>query len=208
MRRRLLDRLRTLDGEAGMTLIELLVATIMGLIVVGGATAMLISAVRDQPKQQKQAENVDTARFELERMTRELRNGVSIDPSSASPSNVSFVAQLRRTSCGGSVPTDSGAPAIQCQIVYSCTTSSCTRTEREVGQASGGVTSTIVTGIDSAEVFCFLPSSAGGTKCGPVKTGASPDYVGITLAVPNPSGSGSLEISDGAGLRSASLATE
>jgi Tfp pilus assembly protein PilW len=208
MRRRLVDRLRTLDGEAGMTLIELLVATIMGLIVVGGATAMLISAVRDQPKQQKQAENVDTARFELERMTRELRNGVSVDASSASSSSVSFVATLRRTSnCDGSVPTDPAAPGVQCEIVYSCTTTSCTRTERKVGETSGGVTSTIVTGINSAEVFCFLPSSTGGTKCGPVKAGTSPDYVGITLAVPNPSGTGSLEISDGAGLRSANLSS-
>jgi Tfp pilus assembly protein PilW len=208
-RRRLVVRLRTLDGEAGMTLIELLVAMIMGIIVVGGATEMLISALRDQPKQQQQAESIDTARYELERMTRELRNGVSVDPSSASSNSVSFVATLRRTSsCDGSVPTNSSAPAVQCEIVYSCSTTSCSRTERKVGETSGGVTSTIVTGINSAEVFCFLPSSTGGTKCGPVKAGASPDYVGITLAVPNPSGPGSLNISDGAGLRSATLATQ
>lgn len=192
-----------------MTLIELLVAMIMGIIVVGGATAMLTSALRDQPKQQKQAESVDTARYELERMTRELRNGVSVDPASASSNSVSFVATLRRTSsCNGTVPTSPSAPAVQCQIVYSCTTTACTRTERKVGETSGGVTSTIVTGISSAEVFCFLPSSTGGTKCGPVKSGTSPDYVGITLAVPNPSGTGSLRISDGAGLRTATLTTQ
>jgi type II secretory pathway pseudopilin PulG len=209
MRRRLMNRLRTLDREAGMTLIELLVAMIMGIIVVGGATEMLTSALRDQPKQQKQAESVDTARYELERMTRELRDGVSVDAASASSSSVSFVASLRRTSsCDGTIPTSPSAPAVQCQIVYSCTTSSCTRTERKVGVTTGGVTSTIVTGISSAEVFCFLPSSTGGTKCGPAKAGTSPDYVGITLAVPNPSGSGSLKISDGAGLRSATLTTQ
>jgi type IV pilus assembly protein PilW len=192
-----------------MTLIELLVAMIMGIIVVGGATAMLISAIRDQPKQQKQAENVDTARYELERMTRELRDGVSVDAASASSNSVSFVANMRRTSsCNGTVPTSSSAPAVQCQIVYSCSTTSCTRTERKVGETSGGVISTIVTGISSAEVFCFLPSSTGGTQCGPVKVGTSPDYVGITLAVPNPSGPGSLKISDGAGLRGANLATQ
>jgi type II secretory pathway pseudopilin PulG len=202
--KRLLNRLRTLDGEAGMTLIEMLVATIMGLIVVGGATAMLISAVRDQPKQQKQAENIDTARFELERMTRELRNGVSV--TSSASNSVSFVALVRRTSCGGSVPTSPSAPPIKCQIVYSCTTSSCTRTEREIGQTSGGVTSTIVTGIDSSEVFCFVPStSTDPTECGSAQTSESPTYVGITLNVPNPSGPGSLTVSDGASLRSATL---
>jgi Tfp pilus assembly protein PilW len=204
MRRKLANRLRELDGEAGMTLVELLVATIMGLIVVGGATAMLISAVRDQPKQQQQAENIDTARFELERMTREIRNGVSVSTSSSN--SVSFVAQLRRTSCGGSVPTSPSAPAIQCQVLYSCTTSACTRTERQVGATSGGVTSTIVTGIDSAEVFCFVPSTeTDPTECGSAQSGKSPTFVGITLNVPNPSGPGSLTVSDGASLRSASL---
>lgn len=204
MRGLLASRLRELDGEAGMTLIELLVATIMGLIVVGGATAMLISAVRAQPKQQQEADNINTARYELERMTREIRNGVSVTESSSN--GVSFVAQLRRTSCGGSVSASSSAPPIQCQVIYSCSTSACTRTERNVGATSGGATTTIVTGIDSSEVFCFVPSAnSDPTECGSAKTGESPTFVGITLNVPNPSGSGSLTVSDGASLRSATL---
>jgi Tfp pilus assembly protein PilV len=204
MMARLGNRLRVHDGEAGMTLIEILVAMVMGLIVVGGATAMLISAVRAQPKQQKQAENVDTARFELERMTREIRNGIVV--TSSVPNSVSFVARVRRTTCGGSVPTSASTPAIQCQIVYSCTTTACTRTEREVGKTSGGVVSTIVTGINSSEVFCFVPSSnPDPTECGPAQPGKSPTYIGVTLRVPNPSGPGLLTVSDGASLRSATL---
>lgn len=187
-----------------MTLIELLVSTIMGLIVVGGATAMLISAVRDQPKQQQQAENINTARFELERMTREIRNGVSVTASSSN--SVSFVAQLRRTACDGSVPTNTSVTAIKCQVIYNCTTSACTRTERDVGATSGGITTTIVTGIDSGEVFCFVPSAnSDPSECGSAKSGESPTFIGITLNVPNPSGPGSLTVSDGASLRSATL---
>ena len=187
-----------------MTLIELLVAMVMGVIVVGGATTMLIRAVRAQPKQQKQAENIDTARFELERMTREIRNGVVVTASA--PNSVSFVARVRRTSCGGTVPTNLSTPAIQCQIVYSCTTTTCSRVEREVGKASGGVVSTIVTGINSSEVFCFVPSSnPDPTECGPAQPSNSPTYIGITLKVPNPSGPGLLTISDGASMRSATL---
>jgi Tfp pilus assembly protein PilW len=204
MRGWLRQRFAQVDGEAGMTLIELLVATIMGLIVVGGATAMLISAVRDEPKQQQQAESITTARFELERMTREIRNGVSVTTSS--PSGVSFVARVRRKSCGGEVATGASEPAIQCQIVYSCTISACTMTEREVGKTTGGVPTTIVRGINSAEVFCFVPSTkTDPTECGAAKAGTSPTYIGITLNVPNPSGSGSLTITDGASLRSATL---
>jgi Tfp pilus assembly protein PilW len=205
MRRLVRQRLGAMDGEAGMTLIELLVAMVMGIIVVGGATAMLISAVRDQPKQQQQAENISTARYELERMTREIRNGVSL--TTASTNNVSFVARVRRTSCGGAVSTSS-TPAIQCQIVYSCTTSACTSVEREVGATTGGTPTTIVTGIDSSEVFCFVPSAnTDPTECGAAKSGTTPTYIGVTLHVPNPSGPGSLTVSDGASLRSATLAS-
>src|SRR5690349_3536525 len=117
MKHRVRRRLTGADREAGMTLIELLVAMIMGIIVVGGATAMLISAVRAQPKQQEQAQSITTARYELERMTREIRNGVSVTASSSS--GVSFVARVRRKACGGEVSTSSATPAIQCQIVYS-----------------------------------------------------------------------------------------
>jgi Tfp pilus assembly protein PilW len=204
MRARLRKRLATLHGEAGMTLIEILVAMVMGLAVVGGATAMLISAVRAQPEQSKRAQSISTARFELERMTREIRNGVSVTASG--PNSVSFVARVRRTACGGSVPTNSATLAIQCQIGYSCTTTACTRSEREVGKTTGGATTTIVTGISSAEVFCFVPSAnVDPTQCGTAKSGTSPTYIGVTLHVPNPTGSGSLTVSDGASMRSATL---
>lgn len=193
-----------LDGEAGMTLIELLVAMIMSVVVVGGATTMLIGVLHAQPEQSRQAQNVSTARYELERMTREIRNGVSVTASA--PNSVSFVGRLRRTTCGGSLPTSPEAPAIQCQIIYSCTTTACTRTEREVGAASGGTPETIVTGINSSEVFCFVPSSnADPTQCGTAKPGTSPTYVGVTLRVPNPNGGDSLTVSDGASLRGATL---
>jgi Tfp pilus assembly protein PilW len=205
MRRSLRRRLAVHDAEAGMTLIELLVATAMSLAVVGGGTALVISAVRQQPELSQRAQNVSTARWQLERMTHEIRNGISVTESS--PSLISFVARVRRTACGGSVPTSSSTPAIQCQIVYSCTTTACTRTERDVGATTGGTTTTLVTGIDSAGVFCFVPSAeTDPTECGPAQPAASQTYVGITLNVPNPSGPSALTVSDGASLRTAALA--
>ncbi len=204
MRARLRSRLGRLDDEAGMTLIELLVAMIMGVIVVGGATAMVISALRAQPQQQEQAESNSAPPFELERMTREIRNGTSVTVASAN--NVSFVARVRRTTCGGTVPTSTSTPSIPCQIVYSCTTTSCTRIEREVGSTSGGAPTTIIADIDSSSVFCFVPSAnADPTECGPAKGGTAPTYIGLTLSIPNPRGSGHLTISDGASLRGATL---
>jgi Tfp pilus assembly protein PilW len=201
---RLRGRIRSLDSEAGMTLIELLVAMVMAMVVVGGASAMMISAISKQPEQSKQAQSISTARYELERITRDLRNGVNVTATASN--SVSFVARVRRTACDGSVPTSSTAPAIQCQILYSCTTTTCTRTERAVGATSGGTSSTVVTGINSSEVFCFVPSTnSDPTECGTAKGGTSPTYVGVTLRVPNPSRSGSLTISDGATLRGAAF---
>jgi Tfp pilus assembly protein PilW len=205
MRRALNRRLGALDREAGMTMMEVLIAMAMSLVVVGGATAMLISAVRAQPQQSKQAENITTARWQLDRITRELRDGVSVTSGHAKTNEVSFLARVRHTSCGGGVPTSSSATSIVCQVTYTCTTTSCTRVEAKEGTFTGTPT-TIVTGIDSSSVFCFVPSTeTDPTKCGPAQSATTPTYVGVTIHVPNPVGSGALTVSDGASLRSATL---
>jgi hypothetical protein len=139
-------------------------------------------------------------------MTHEIRNGIRVDPTKKTVSQVSFVARVRRTTCGGPVPTGSAPGTIKCQITYSCTTTSCTRVEANEGVYSNpAATSTIITGIDSSSVFCYVPSTdPDPTVCGPAAT-ASPTYIGITLQVPNPSGPSALTISDGASLRAATL---
>ena len=100
MRRALRSRLGAHDGEAGLTLIEMFVAAAMSIVIVGAATAMLISAVQQQPELSKRAQNISTARCQLERLTREIRNGISVTAGKTTPSEVSFVARVRRASCG------------------------------------------------------------------------------------------------------------
>ncbi len=204
MRRALRRREGALDGEAGLTLIEMLVAAAMSVVLVGAATSMLISAVRDQPQLSKKAQNVTAARWQLERVVREIRDGV--DVTTATPERVSFVARVRRTECGGEVLADPEAPAIECQITYTCTTASCARVEADKEVFAGAAT-TAITGIDDAEVFCFVPSAnEDQTECGPAQEGTKPTYIGVNLKVPNPSGTGMLTISDGASLRGATFA--
>ncbi len=179
-----------LGGEDGLTLVELLVAAAMGVILLGAVGSLLVSAVRDQPKLSKRAANVSTARWVLERLTREIRNGVAVDKATAS--SVSFRTYVRRTACGGSGALPSGSPAIVCQVTYTCDTTSCSRIEADPGVETGPAT-TIFSGIDSSEVFSYSPSPSEAT------------YVGVTLRIPNPSGPSALTVTDGASLRNAIL---
>jgi type II secretory pathway pseudopilin PulG len=160
----------------------------MSVIIVGAACAMLISAVREQPKLSKKTQEISTARYVLERMTREIRNGTQVY--SASGSQVEFETQVRRTACGGTVQSDPSDPSISCRVTYSCTTTACTRTETDPGTpGSEGTPTVLVSGLDNADVFNYEPNLE------------EPTYVGITLHIENPEGRGELTVTDGAGLR-------
>lgn len=182
-------RARLGRGEAGMTLVELLVAAAMSVILVGAATAMLISAVRDQPKLSKKTQEISTARYVLERMTREIRNGIFVY-AGASGSKVEFKTRVRRSACGEGVEEDPGEPAIECRVTYDCSSgTSCTRSETDPSEpGSSGAPRTLVSGLVSSEVFNYEPPS-------------NPSFIGVALNIANPEEKGALTVTDGAGLR-------
>jgi len=177
-------------AEEGFTLVELLVASAMGVVVLGAIGTMVLGAMRSQPEVSKRAQNISTARWILERMTREIRNGVAVDQ--ATPTSVSFRTYLRRTSCGGAGTPAATVPAIECQVTYTCTTASCKRKETGPGVFTGGSETAIFSGIDDSKVFTYSPAG-------------EPTFIGITLHFPNPSGPADLTISDGASLRNSIL---
>lgn len=180
------------DREAGLTLVELLVAAAMGVVLIGVAGSLLLVPLRQQPKLEAKSVDIQTARWVLERMTREIRNGISIDE--ASESSVSFEAYVRHATCGGSEPLAAEDPPIKCELTYNCAAEACTRTEAEPGVFEG-VATTIFSGLsNSGSVFSYLPAEP-----------EEPTYIGVTLELPNPSGSGALTASDGASLRNATL---
>lgn len=190
---RLRRRLGRVHEEEGFTLIELLVAAAMSVVIVGAAGSMLISAVQTQPELSKRSQDVSSARWILERMTREIRNGISVD-SGATGSVVSFQAYVRQTSCGSGTPLPPESSAIECQITYDCSSgTSCTRKEADPDVPTSGTPKTIFTGIASDKVFNFSPSPSEAT------------FIGVTLRFPNPDGDGFLTISDGASLRTADV---
>jgi type II secretory pathway pseudopilin PulG len=181
--------------EGGFTLIELLVAAGMGVVLMGAVASLVIGALRYQPRITKKAENVSTARWVLERMTRELRSGEKIEPGS-SASELVFIAYERHSPCGSPTVLPAGQASVPCKITYSCTTAVCSRTEAAPGSLAGsGTTQQLFSGIDSNQVFSFQPEG----------DPAEATYVKVTFRLPDPEGSGSLTVSDGASLRNATL---
>jgi hypothetical protein len=190
-------------GESGLTLVELLVASAMSVVLLGGIGSMVVSAMRTQPKISKSAQNISSGRWVLDRMTREIRNGIRVDEATAS--RLSFLTYVRRGSCGGSTTLSSTVPSIKCEVTYQCSTTACTRTEAADGVYTG-TARTLFTGINSSNVFCYVPSTEPDPlTCGTAKAAAEVTYVSVRLRLPNPSGTGSLTVSDGASLRNATL---
>jgi type II secretory pathway pseudopilin PulG len=195
--RRVLPRMLARAGrEDGFTLVELLVGAAMGVIVMAATASLMISAVKSQPKISKKAQTISTARWVMERMTREIRNGIAVAPEKATASEVSFTTYVRTPTCGGTGTLASGSKAIPCQVTYRCTTIKCSRIEAAPGVYTG-TERTIFSGIDSSEVFSYSPSAV---EAKDIK------YIEVELQFPNPSGSGELTISDGASMRNATLA--
>jgi len=182
-------------GEAGFTLIELLVATTIGIALLGVISSLTISALRGQPKITEKTADIGTARYVLDRMTRELRNGIVVNEAAAS--SVSFQAYVRRTACGAATQPASTAPSIKCQVTLACTTTprACTRREAASGEVGKGTAVTFLTGLtNGSAVFTYLPNTT------------APTYVKVTLTLPDPSGGGdTLTVSDGATMRNAVL---
>jgi prepilin-type N-terminal cleavage/methylation domain-containing protein len=190
------SRLRRARAEDGFTLIELLVASAMGAVVMSAVAMLVISAVRGQPQISKQAQNITTARWVLDRLTHEIRNGLAV--TKATPDEVSFQVYVRRSTCGGSATLPATTPAIKCQVTYSCTTTACSRTESAPG-TSEGTPKQIFSGIDSNQVFTYVPPIAEQSEAFKVT------YVKVTLSLPEPDNVGSFTVSSGASLRNATL---
>jgi Tfp pilus assembly protein PilW len=187
-----LNRFAGVSSEEGFTLVEMLVAMAMGIVVLGAVTTLMVGALRSEPGIAQKAADVQTARFVMERMTRELRQGSVVNKAEAS--TVSFQTYVRHSSCGGSTYLPSTSPSIKCQVTYSCAGESCSRTESALGVYTGTAVK-IVSGLgNTTSVFNYSPDNT------------PPTYVGITITIPAAGSGSATVVSDGASLRNATLA--
>jgi prepilin-type N-terminal cleavage/methylation domain-containing protein len=83
---------RRLAGEAGFTIIELLVAMTVGLVVLAAALLLVGKATQLTTTTQDRVDAVQRGRHGLERMLTELRSGVCVLPSDGSPVHAPLIS--------------------------------------------------------------------------------------------------------------------
>ncbi|HEX2467880.1 MAG TPA: prepilin-type N-terminal cleavage/methylation domain-containing protein [Solirubrobacterales bacterium] len=183
---------RHTKAEGGFTLPELLIATMIGLVVIGSAVTFFTAAIRGEPRVRDRSAQIQQARVMAERISRELRQGSNA--SSPNPSQLMILTYVPRASCGDPTP---GA-AIRCRIFYSCDTAgACTRTEcgpNTVAPPTGcGTSVEVVEGLLDNQVFAFTPRIPGQA------------FVSVRLAFPATDGEDAITVEDGVALRNPPL---
>ena len=168
----------------GFTLPELLIATVIGLVVIGGAVTAMTAGVSSQPRLNSQAASVQQARTSMERITRELRQGSSVPTATAS--QLSIVTYVKRATCGGAAANTS----IACRVTYTCSSGGCSRTEAKPDGTAPGPAVQVLTGLSSNSVFSYT-----------APTSTAPASVGVTLAFAAQGANQGITLSDAAALR-------
>lgn len=168
--------------EDGYTLIELLVASMMGMVVIGAAVMLFIGAVRSEPRTSSKVAAIEQGRIAVERVTRDVRQASSI-PTYA-PSQLVLITYVRQSTCSGGP----AATSIQCRVTYACDSDTCTRTVSQPNGSLPGPPVNVVTGLASDEPFVY-PEGSG-----------EPAYVEVELSFETREG-GPVVIADGAAIR-------
>src|SRR5688500_2257592 len=107
------ERLRS--DEGGYTLPEMLMAIVMLMFVLLAVVQISTVVGKSEPELSGYAAKIDRARVLMERLGRELRQSYNVR--SVTATNLTFDAWVRRTECGGEVPS-SEVPAIRCAVTY------------------------------------------------------------------------------------------
>jgi Tfp pilus assembly protein PilW len=152
--------------ERGLTLIELLIAAAAGLVVVGGAMTMLIGAVHSEPRTSSKAAAIQQGRVTVDRITRELRQGIETQMTSST--QLKIITYVKAATCGGAAASTS----IPCEVTYSCSGGACTRLVAPPNGIPTGPAVQVASGLTSNDVFSYIYPPAS----------SDPTFVGVSLS--------------------------
>jgi hypothetical protein len=133
-------------GEAGATLVELLVAAIIGLAVLGGAAMLFAASYHAGPETTDRSFDIGQARVTMERIGREIRQATVIYPSPAN--ELSMTTYRGGDTCGS---TSQGF----CRVIYTCTDGTCSRVEANLDGSLPGPSVEVVRGLSDSNPFSF-----------------------------------------------------
>jgi prepilin-type N-terminal cleavage/methylation domain-containing protein len=152
-----------LAGEEGFTLPELLMATVLSLLIAAAGFMMFTTAIRSQAGLNGRDHAIQQARFAMERMIREVRQGGALvgTPTAQSLSFRTFVAGSP-VCVGGQNDPDAHKP---CIVTYSCASGICTRREQNPYTGAQGSSVPMVSGLATPNVFEYWSDPT--TECQP-----------------------------------------
>jgi Tfp pilus assembly protein PilW len=159
-------------------MVELLVAVVIGLLVIGGTASLMVSSLRSANAASSRTISTRQAELFLARLTRELREAQRIETVNTStnkgedhtPVEVEYPKEGEKGSSSVIfyVP-NPGSTAEGTKVTWSCTASTETTPGKCTRKAGGGAAVTMLTGVESAT---FKPYSAAGK--------ALPSWEGVT----------------------------
>lgn len=170
-------------SEGGWTLVEMLVAAGIGMVVLGGAVTIFMGAVKSEPRATAKVGAIQEGRVALERITREVRQGVEVVDASL-PSRLVLITYVNQSPCGAATSDE----AIPCQVTYECEGDVCTRVVAAPDGASPGPATQVVSDLSSTAVFSWSE--------------AEPERVEVELAFEKSQSTDPTVLADGATLRS------
>jgi prepilin-type N-terminal cleavage/methylation domain-containing protein len=185
-------RAGVVGDQSGFTLVELLIAVVLGLLIVGSTVSLFTAGVRSEPRISERSAHIQQARTMAERLSRELRLGSNA--TSSNPSQLMILTYVPRATCGSPVP----GPMQRCRIFYDCSTAgTCTRIECGPNTVTPpddcGASTQVVAGLADNQVFAFTPRTPGQA------------FVSVRLAFPAGDGEDAITIEDGVALRNPPL---
>jgi hypothetical protein len=163
MRKLLATTRRRLGAEDGFSVAELLMAATISLIIVGAGVMMFTTAVQSETGLSGRNHAIQQARFTMERMIREVRQGGDVVGTPTAQS-ISFNTYVAGSSVCVGGPND---PYLHkpCIVTYSCASGSCTRREKNPYTGAQGTAVRAVSGLASSHVFEYWSDPT--TECQP-----------------------------------------